>query len=209
LGDLPADADEGHDDGRNDDGWETVMRSQQMMIVSTGSKRPARHLLRCTLFLVLSVSLLTRSIQADGGSILCMRTSDSIQVTVFSTQIPLRIGQSDISFLVESAADTRPILDAQVLVELENETGKTLQTEATHEQARNKLLYCSSIDFPGAGHWTMKIIVKHGSGRSVLFHHLTVADGQPTLLVHWKLLSFPPLITFLFITNQWLRRRRR
>jgi hypothetical protein len=54
----------------------------------------------------------------------------------------------------------------------------------------------------------MKIIVKHSAGQSVWFHHLTVADGQPTLLAHWKLVICPPLLTFLFITNQWLRRSR-
>ena len=60
-------------------------------------------------------------------TVLCQRTSDSIVVTVFSTQTPLRTGASDISFLVESAADSHPILDARVFVELESESGKSLQ----------------------------------------------------------------------------------
>lgn len=178
------------------------------MFVRGHSEHPARRLLLGMLLVVLAVSMLTKSIRADSGTVLCQRTTDSILVTAFSTDTPLRIGRSDISFLLESAADTQPILDARVFVELESESGTSLRAEATREQARNKLLYCSLIDFPEAGHWTMKIIVKHGALRSVLFHHLIVADGQPKLLAHWKLLMFPPLLALLFITNQWLRRSR-
>jgi hypothetical protein len=166
------------------------------------------QLLLCWLLGLLAVLLFTRSVLADGGTVLCQRTSDSLVVTVFSTQTPLRTGASDLSFLVESAADSHPILDAEVSVELESDSGKSLHAEATRTRARNKLLYCSLLDLPEAGHWTMKVIVKHGTGRSVLIHHLQVADGLPTLLAHWKLLIFPPLLTFLFMANQFLRRSR-
>ena len=54
----------------------------------------------------------------------------------------------------------------------------------------------------------MKVIVKRGTGRSVLIHHLQVAEPQPTLLAYWKLLIFPPLLIFLFMANQFLRRSR-
>ena len=184
------------------------MKPKPIMFVREGSQHPMRHLLLGMLLVVLSILMLTKNIRADGGSVLCQSTSGSIVVTAFSTQSPVRVGRSDISFLVEDAADKHPILDAQVFVELENESGTSLRAEATREQARNKLLYCALIDLPAACHWMMKIIVKHSTGQSVSFHHLPVAAGQPTLLAHWKLLIFPPLLTFLFITNQWLRRSR-
>jgi hypothetical protein len=179
-----------------------------MIFVEARRKGFARQLLLCLLLVFLSILLLTKSVLADGGEVLCQRTSDSVVVTVFSAQTPVRTGTSDISFLVESAPDSHPILDARVFVELESESGKSLHAEATRALARNKLLYCCLLDFPEAGHWTMKVRVKHGTERSVLIHHLQVAERQPTILAYWKLLLFPPLLTFLFMANQFLRRSR-
>lgn len=176
-------------------------------MIFRGTRRKGQ-LLFCSLLGLLSILLLTRSVLADGGVVLCQKTNDSLFVTIFSTQTPLRTGASDISFLVESATDSHPILDARVFVELESQSGRSLHTEATRAVARNKLLYCSLLDFPEAGHWTMKVIVKHGAGRSVLIQHLEVTEGVPTLLAHWKLLIFPPLLISLFMTNQFLRRSR-
>ena len=167
-----------------------------------------RQLLLCSFLGLLSILLPTRNVLADGGVVLCQRTNDSIVVTVFSTQTAVRTGASDISFLVESAADSHPILDAEVFVELESESGKSLHAEATRALARNKLLYCCLVDLPEAGHWTMKVIVNHGTGRSVLIHQLQVAQDIPAILAYWKLLVFPPLLTFLFMANQYLRRSR-
>jgi hypothetical protein len=179
-----------------------------MIFVGVRSKGFARQLLLCLLLVFLSILLLTRSVLADGGEVLCQRTSDSVVLTVFSAQTQVRTGTSDISFLVESAADSHPILDARVFVELESDSGKTLHAEATRALARNKLLYCCLLDFPEAGHWIMKVIVKRGNERSVLAHHLQVAKHQPTILAYWKLLIFPPLLVFLFMANQFLRRIR-
>ena len=184
------------------------MRLRDMIFVEARRKRFARQLLLCSLLGLLSIWLFTRSALADGGEVLCQRTSESVVVTVFSAQTPLRTGASDISFLVESAADSHPILDARVFVELESESGKTLHAEATRALARNKLLYCCLLDLPEAGHWTMKVLVKRGTERSTMIHHLQVAEPQPTILAYWKLLLFPPLLTFLFMANQFLRRNR-
>jgi hypothetical protein len=203
----PTNANEGNDDGWNCDRWNTLMRSSDTIFVTARRKGFARQLLLCSLLGLLCV-LLTRSVLADGGEVLCQRTSDSVVLTVFSAQTQVRTGTSDISLLVESAADSHPILDARVFVELESESGKTLHAEATRALARNKLLYCCLLDLPEAGHWTMKVLVKHGTERSVLIHHLQVAEAQPTILAYWKLLLFPPLLTFLFMANQFLSRSR-
>jgi hypothetical protein len=180
----------------------------RLIFVGARKKRSACRLLLCALLSVLSISMLARSVLADGGEVLCQTTIDSIVVTVVSVQTPLRTGPSDISFLVESAADSQPILDARVFVEFESESGKSLHAEATRALARNKLLYCCQLDLPEAGHWMMKVIVQGRTKRSVLVHHLQVAENTPTILAYWKLLVFPPLLTFLFMANQYLRRSR-
>ena len=150
----------------------------------------------------------TNIVQADGGIVLWQRTTGPFTVTAFTTQSPLRMGPADISILVESAGEARPVMDAQVFIELTNEADATVSAEATHRQARNKLLYCSLINLPEAGNWRMKTIVEHGGERAEMLGDLTVIRPQPMLLSYWKLIAFPPVIIILFIINQSLRRRR-
>jgi hypothetical protein len=164
------------------------------------------HLILRMLFIVVFVSTLTGSVRADGGIVLWQRTTGPVRVTAFATETPLRTGPADISFLVERAGESRPIVDAQVFIELQNEVGATVRAEATHRQAQNKLLYCSLINLPEAGHWKMKIIVEHGGDKAELLEHLAVSQPQPMLFAYWKLLVFPPMIIILFLINQWLRR---
>lgn len=159
--------------------------------------------------IALLISTMTVNARADGGTVLFQRTIGSHLVTTFTAQSPLRIGETDISVLVERVGDLRPVLDARVFIELVNEAGTTVSGEATHSQARNKLLYCSLINIPEAGHWKLKIIVSQDGQRVELLDHLMVAKAQPMLFAYWKLLVFPPLIMLLFIINQWLGRNQR
>jgi hypothetical protein len=84
----------------------------------------------------------------------------------------------------------------------------SIRAEATRSQARNKLLYCSLIDLPWAGHWKMRVRARRGDDRAEVLQDLSVAAPQPLLLSYWKLMAFPPTVIILFVINQWLRRRR-
>jgi hypothetical protein len=136
------------------------------------------------------------------------QTAGPFIVTVFSTQSPLRTGPADLSTLVESAGEPSPIMNARVFIELRNGADAIISSEATHSQARNKLLYCSLINFKEAGNWKMKITVELGGERAEMMGDLTVARPQPMLFSYWKLFAFPPAIIILFVFNQWLRRSR-
>jgi hypothetical protein len=180
----------------------------QQMIKLKNSRRHCRsNLLIRILLIAASISTATNSVRADGGTVLWQRTTGPFQVTLFTAQTPLRRGPADLSVMLEEAGETRPIVDARVFVELENGAGKIVRAEATHSQARNKLLYCSLINLPEAGHWKIKIIIEYGDERAEVLDHLIVANPQPILLTYWKLITFPPMIIILFIINQWLRRR--
>jgi hypothetical protein len=126
----------------------------------------------------------------------------SITVTAFSTQSPLRPGPADISFLVETNEQSRPVLDAQVFVTFQSETGVTMRTEATHAQARNRLLYCTLIDLPQPGHWKMTLLVVHAAERMEFVSDLAVSQPQSPLIAQWKLMAFPFAIAILFIFQQ-------
>ena len=171
---------------------------QQLIKLSRPGKR--------MLFVAISILAATISIRADGGFVLWQRTAGSFTVTAFATESPLRTGPADISFLVENTSEGSPgIVDARVFIVLENETGGTVRAEATHTQARNKLLYCSLLNLPKAGQWTMNLIVTRADDRAEFVNHLTVAPPQSPLVAYWKFIAFPFTIIFLFIINQGLR----
>ncbi len=186
-----------------------MMTFQQMMVTRNSDRRLLRTLFLRMMFIALSVSMLTSTVRADGGTVLWQRTTEPFTVTVFTAESPLRTGPTDISLVVESADESHRLVDAQVFITLENEAGTTVQAEATHRQARNKLLYCSLINLPEPGHWKMKIIVEHGSERAEFLDHLIVSGKKPMVIAYWKLLAFPPTIMILFVINQWLGRNRR
>ena len=166
--------------------------------------------LRCSLLLVIVISLspLVQIARADGGIVICQRASAPFIITLFSTEIPLRPGPADLSVLLEKTDGHWPILDAQVFIELEHEGGTIIRAEATRSQARNKLLYCSMINFPLAGRWKMRVHAIHGNNAAEVLSDLVVTAPQPMLLSYWKFIAAPLLIIILFIMNQWLRRGR-
>jgi hypothetical protein len=162
----------------------------------------------CYLLLVLLLLLpLINTARADGGVVLCRRKATPFDITVFSAEMPLRPGPADLSVLVEQTQEHSPILNAQVLIELEHEAGVIIRTEATRSQARNKLLYCTLINLPAAGPWKMKVLVRRGNDAAEILSDLLVLPPRPVLLSYWQLIAAPPLIMTLFVFNQWLRRR--
>ena len=160
------------------------------------------------LVVFMSLSPLVQIARADGGIVIFQRASSPFIITLFSTEMPLRPGQADLSVLLEKTDGHLPILDAQVFIELEHEGGKIVRAAATRSQARNKLLYCSVITVPSAGRWKMRVNVIHGNKAAEVLSDLVVAAPQPLLLSYWKLTAAPAVIIILFILNQWLRRRR-
>lgn len=162
---------------------------------------------KCLLIFVLLGSFVQIA-RADGGVVVFQQNSAPFIITLFSTEMPLRPGPADFSVLVEQADGRSPILDAQVLIELEHEAGTIIRTEATRSQARNKLLYCSLINLPKAGKWKVRLHVTRGESNAEVLGDLQVAAPRALLVSYWKLFALPPITITLFIINQWLRRRR-
>ena len=160
--------------------------------------------LRQTFLIVLSICASATLARADGGVVLWQQTSGSITVTAFTTQSPLRIGPSDISFLIENNEQSRPVLNAAVFLAFEDASGVIARGEATHDQARNKLLYCSVMTLIKAGPSRMRVIVTDGSEKYDLENEVEVAGRQSPLVEHWKLLTFPFMIAIVFVFHQRL-----
>ncbi len=175
--------------------------------VRKNDRRHSHYGWPCLLLVFVILPLLIRTSQADGGVVLCQRTVAPFSITIFFTEMPLRPGPIDLSVLIEKTEGHSPILDAEVFIELEHEDGTIVRAEATRKQARNKLLYCSLINLPAAGHWKMKVQVTSGEHTAQTISDLVVVAPQPVLLSYWKLTAVPPVIMILFVLNQWFRRR--
>ncbi len=179
-----------------------------MITTRKADRRALRYRWYCLLLVLIFLPTLVGIARADGGVVMCQRTSEPFRITVFSTEMPLRPGPADLSVLLEQADGHSPILDGEVFFELTHETGMSIRAEATRSQARNKLLYCSVIDLPLAGHWKMSVRARRGHDRAEVLQDLSVAAPQPLLLSYWKLIAFSPTVIILFVMNQWLRGRR-
>ena len=88
--------------------------------------------------------------RGDGGLLRLRQAAGRFEISVFTAPTPLRVGQIDVSVMVQ--ADHAPVLDAEVDVQLRGPGGELTAT-ASAAAATNKLLYAALIEVPvpGAG----------------------------------------------------------
>lgn len=97
---------------------------------------------------------------ANGGTLQVSREpAGPYVVTVFTDPSPLRVGDADVSVLVERAGSDDLVHDARVTVTTEpvGRVGQVGTFDATHEQATNKLFYAAQIELPSEGTWRIGV----------------------------------------------------
>jgi hypothetical protein len=154
------------------------------------------------------IAALAAVARGDGGVVQFNGPAGPFDVAVFTAPTPLRAGPVDISVLIRERTDQRPILDAEVVLQLvpANATGPAITAAATREQATNKLLYAALVDLPAPGAWNMRVTVRHGAAAATVAQHLEAARALPPLLAFWPYLAMPPVCIALFILHQRLSR---
>src|SRR5262245_47840960 len=163
-----------------------------------------------SLFFLLTLTVLlipVREARADGGVIQMTKTAGPFVITVFTTPAPLRAGPVDISVLIQNRENSEPVLNAQVLIQLRKETGLLITAQATSATAQNKLLYATTMNIPEAGQWEIEVRVQQDEQTVSVSETIAVAPSRSLLFSHWQNLALPPLVIFLFVLNQWLKRR--
>lgn len=153
--------------------------------------------------------LATRLLFADGGVVQFQKQAGPFFVTVFSAPVPLRVGASDLSVMVQKADDRSEVLDCLVTLRLTKPGDRGIQALATRAQARNKLLYATPIIFPSAGTWHLTVNVKQRDETVGVNGELTVLPELPPLIAHWSYFAVLPVAFVLFALNQWLKARRK
>ena len=181
------------------------MQQQQNRIVTFTRMADAARM--AMLLIALAELAGIRRAHADGGAVQFEKSAGPFVITVFTTPAPLRAGPVDISLMVQSRENQRPLLDCQALVQLHKEGAMSVRSEATHEAAQNKLLYAAQMNVPEPGLWEIEITIRQGDDSTLIAGELSVAPSNPVLLAYWRSLALPPLFISLFAVNQWLKRR--
>ena len=107
---------------------------------------------------------------ANGGTLQVSREpAGPYLVTVFTDPSPVRVGDVDVSVLVERAGSDDLVQDARVTLTAtpvgQVYSGGTF--EATHEQATNKLFYAAKFDLTAEGTWRIDVLVSGDAGQGV------------------------------------------
>jgi hypothetical protein len=147
---------------------------------------------------------------ADGGTIRVAEQRGRYRITVFTQPTPCRVGRIDVSVLVQDAATSNPLTDAEVMVQLEPVQGprRTLRAKATSATATNKLLQAAVFEVPMAGRWHGK--VSFGSGEEAVSSEfdLEVEEALPPWQSFAGWIGAPAVVIVLFAVHQVLIRRR-
>src|SRR6516165_4132235 len=88
--------------------------------------------------LLLVIALRPGAARGDGGAVRLSQQAGPYRVTVFTAPTPLRAGPVDVSVFVQDGTGGGALPDATVRVTL-TRGGETLEAQATHEAATNKL----------------------------------------------------------------------
>ncbi len=158
--------------------------------------------------LLLAISVLSTLVLADGGVLLLQKQVGSLEISVFGTPVPLRVGPADLSILLQNSIDQNMILDAQLTVTLSKKNQSNIMLQPTRAAATSKFLYAAQLTFPEQGSWHLHLQCKEKNRRAELDGELTVAPNEPPLLTYWLYFLLVPFAILLFVLNQSLKRAR-
>ena len=158
---------------------------------------------------VLLILLIAATAHADSGLVRLSETAEPWLITVMTDPTPIREGLADISILIQDSTSGEAILDASVMLELKNaQTGLSVSTKATREQADNRLLYAAKFVVPTAGEWTVETHVQYGQAAQVIDWSFNAAPPLPPLAVIWPWLLPAALSLAVYAAIQRLQRTR-
>lgn len=159
--------------------------------------------------LALLAALAAAPAWADGGSVRIQADAGALRITAFSAPEPLRVGEADLSVLVQQRENGEPVLGAEVTLRLEGPTtASPIVVRATRAAATNRLLHAARVELPEAGTWRLQVEVRQQHGVVEVDGALPVAPPAPRLASLWPYLALPPGALALFALREWLVLRR-
>jgi hypothetical protein len=146
---------------------------------------------------------------ADGGAIQLRREAGDLAITVFTSPVPLSVGLSDISVLIQNRNGLDPVLDADVRLVLHSEASNiAFQAHPTRTQAQNKLLYAAPVVFAKPGKWQITVVVMRHGKQTGVTGTFEVRSAPPRAVSYAGYIAFPPVLVMLFLIREGLIRRK-
>lgn len=147
---------------------------------------------------------------ADTGQLQASEISGPFGINLYTSPVPLRAGEVEISALVTNAEDGAPALGAVVTMELRRE-GADAASSAKLEASRggDGLRYFVTTKVQNPGRWAIRVEVANSLGEGSLLKTVQVDAALPMYITLWPALVFPPVVIALFVLNQRLRVRMR
>jgi hypothetical protein len=172
-----------------------------------GSKTADRWLARSVVWSCV-LAALASSLFGDGGSVLFHKRAGQFVLTLFTASVPLRVGSSDLSVMVEDANTGTPLLDAEVTLTLTGPGGRRSTVRASRASATNKLLYSGAPVFSTPGAWTVAVSVRRGAKAGEAAGTVEVSPPLPAAWRYWPYFAIVPLCIALFVLHQRLTQQR-
>lgn len=144
----------------------------------------------------------------DGGSIMFRESEGPFIITLFAASVPLRVGLSDLSVMVEDGSTHVPLLDADVALILRSPEGSENVLKANRAQATNKLLYSVAPNFPVPGTWNITVRVRQQARNGEAGGNVSVLAANAALWNYWPYFAIVPLLVTLFVLHHRLARDR-
>ena len=171
---------------------------------------------------LLMLGLTPCDVRGDGGVVRFRETQSPFVITIFTPSEIAATSPAEISVMVQRQDSGEPILDAIVDLTFTapassvEEPGEQIcgpsETRllervfpATRQQASNKLLYASLVEFDAIGEWRMQAFIKRGGESVKIAGSIPVASPPRGLVKLLPFLLLPPLMVALFAVNQGLR----
>lgn len=146
--------------------------------------------------------------RGDGGAVLLRGSGGNLDVTLFGAPVPLRVGDADLSVLLQDADDGATVLDGEVDLVLEPPAGSGIpgvraRLEAGH--ATNGLLRGATLTLGASGSWQARVEVASGGRRARVEAPFEVAPARSAFARLWPWLAIPSVASALFAWREWLR----
>lgn len=140
--------------------------------------------------------------RANGGQVrIAAERVGPYEVTVFTSPVPLRAGELDVSVLLQRPGSPEIVEDARIAVVVTTAGGETVgRFPATHEQATNKLYYAAKFPLKQPGHYRITVEISGpGGGGTVGFETAVEPAGDQAWWRSWWLWSTLALLQLALI----------
>ena len=193
------------------DAWDDVVRFETPQIKPSETEMEQAHKpIAAGLFLLICLVQFPSIACADGGVVRLSEVVGEYKISLFTSPNPLRVGQVDVSVLVQNVDSTSAIPDARVTIKLSphDRPDGSITQEASGAASTNKLLQAAIFELPEPGWWDLAVVIDGPNGHAETHCQFEVSESWPSWLNLAPWVAWPAVPILLFAVHLALVRRR-